>query len=81
MPHSVHKMITDAFPQLLGFEKEDMLWVVNLALFGLAASGGDLRSLIPSKKNGAKMKPASVTSSFVSTQFAKGGERHSLAPK
>jgi len=80
VPHSVHKKITDAVPQLLGFGKDDMLWVVNLALLGLAVSGGDLRSLIPSK-NGAKLKPASVTSSLVSKQLAKGGARHSLAPK
>ena len=48
-------MITDAFPPLLGFEREDMVWVVNFALFGLAAGGGDLRSLLPSKY-GAKAK-------------------------
>tara|TARA_B100000085_G_scaffold216472_1_gene200861 strand:- start:5572 stop:5895 length:324 start_codon:yes stop_codon:yes gene_type:complete len=80
VPHSLHKMITDAFPPLLGFEREDMVWVVNLALFGLAAGGGDLRSLLPSKY-GAKAKPASATSSLVSKQFAKGGKRHPLAPK
>ena len=80
VPHSLHKMITDAFPPLLGFEREDMVWVVNFALFGLAASGGDLRSLLPSKY-GAKAKPASATSSLVSKQFAKGEKRHPLAPK
>ena len=53
----------------------------ELGVVRVSGKRRDLRSLIPSKKNGAKMKPASVTSSFVSTQFAKGGERHSLAPK
>ena len=41
-PHSYHKMFTDAFPDFLGFSRQDMVWVMNIAFMALAVSGGNL---------------------------------------
>ena len=79
-PHSLHKYLTDAFLFLLGVNNDDLVWVLNVALFAFAVNGGDVRSLF-NRGGGATMTKVASATSLVGKKFSfsntvKGSSKH-----